>query len=93
VKWVVVAFPEHEKDRAKLRALLTQPGDPPMPARYPGAVVLPCHGCAMPLSVGPRSQGALASGHATGPYCPLCAVKLGPVADVANLGNPDSRPE
>jgi hypothetical protein len=82
-RWVVVAFPEREEDRAKLRALLGKPGDPKLPAKYPGFVVLPCCACAMPLSVGPRSQKALASGSKL--YCVWCGAKLGTPEAVVSL--------
>lgn len=91
---IVLAFPEDEADRDILRRILNRPGDPKMPAKYPGAIVLPCCRCGMRLNVGPRSQEALQNRLRL--YCPMCAGKLlESEKDVAvgNLGNPDSRPE
>jgi hypothetical protein len=93
-KLFIVAFPEREDDRARLRAIL-KPGDPPMPAKYPGAIVMSCHHCGMPLSVGPRSQQALLDGRGK-LMCVECLAKETKGAEdvsISHLGNPDSKPE
>ena len=79
-----VAFPKHEADRQRLRAL--KPGAP-LPAIYADGVDRPCADCGLLLNVGPRLA-------ATGVpvICPLCVVRRGG-GDIVHLGNPDSKPE
>jgi len=83
---IVVAMPEREEDRARIRAVMTHP----LPSKYPNAVVLPCGRCAMPLSVGPRSHAAVQAGVPL--RCPLCLrFEIDPdTVDVLDLGNPQS---
>lgn len=85
-----LAFPKHEADRARLRALWRDL--PPMPAIYEDGEDRRCALCPMILNVGPR---VAASGVVV--VCLECLVKVTGDDAVAltmvNLNNPNSKPE
>jgi hypothetical protein len=88
---IAIAFPKHEADREKFRALVAGPNGPKLPAIYEFGVDRPCAKCEMVLNVGPRVA-------ATGVpvYCLFCAMSLmteGDTVALTNLGNPDSKDE
>lgn len=95
MKSVAVAFPLHEGDRRKFRALAAAAGLP-FPAIVPDSSAMPCVTCGMTLAVGPRVTAMVSAGIAD-VYCVSCGTSeissRGGLGEVLDLGNPDSRPE
>jgi hypothetical protein len=89
VQVLVGAFPVDEFEREKLRKMVPHV---PLPAVYPDAVNLPCSGCGMILSVGPRSQQMLKERPEAQLICPWCMPR-GEHVSIKSLGNPESKSE
>ena len=94
MKTFACVMPEREEDRVRLRRLLE--GGPPLPARYAGASIGECEGCALLVEVPPRIAAALLSDPTMGLVCPWCAAVASASAahiGLISLDNPESRPE
>lgn len=84
-------FPEEDHLRDELRAMLSTP----LPAKVPNSITMPCSGCEIELSVGPRLTALMQEKPHIKPICPWCLVKEarerpGGMTKAVSLGNPDS---